>query len=323
MTWQQTAGAGGFAVEGNLAEAVLAGAGDRGDRPALWDLDGGGAIGFARLARTVRAAARGLRRHGLRTGDSVGVDLLPSPAGLTAAYAVLAAGGVLTPVGADPDADAAALSARDTRLLLAAPGRADVATALAERSRVRQILTMDAAPGTTSFAGLTDDLDDAAADTTAARGSGGAAGGPPCAGVPGISAEVPALWAPGAGRARDHRALGKLMARLARLAPIAEPDTVLVAGPAADGAGLVAVVSLALARGATVLTAGDMDARRCRRVVTDRGVRLAVVPAPVVRALGTPRLPHDLPSLTGLLSPAPFLLATADAPTPRPADALR
>ena len=309
MTSQQTAGADRFAVAGNVAEAVLAGVAHRGDRPALQDLDRGGDIGFPRLARTVRAAAHGLRRHGLRAGDSVGVDLTPGPACLTAAYAVLAAGGVLTPVGADPDTDAATLSARDTRLLLAAPGRAGAATALAERSRVRQIVTMDAAPGTIPFTTLIDD-GEAGDDATPMPGD-----------LPGVSAEVPALWAPGAGHAYDHRALGKRMRRLAHLVPLAETDTVLVAGPTADGAGLVAVVSLALARGATVLTAAGMDVERCRHLVTDHEVRLALVPAPVVHALGTPRLAHDLPSLSALLSPAPALLATPDAPSPQPAAA--
>ena len=315
MTSQQTAGADRFAVAGNVAEAVLSGMAHRGDRPALQDLDRGGDIGFPRLARTVRAAARGLRRHGLRAGDSVGVDLTPGPACLAAAYAVLAAGGVLTPVGADPDTDAAALSARDTRLLLAAPGRAGAATALAERSRVRQTVTMAATPGTIPFTTL---IDDGEAGANAGPTPGG---GPSSGDARGVSAEVPALWAPGADRAYDHRALGKRMRRLAHLVPLAETDTVLVAGPAADGAGLVAVVSLALARGATVLTAAGMDAERCRRLLADREIRLALVPAPVVHALGTPRLPGDLPSLAALLSPAPALLATPDAPSPRPAAA--
>lgn len=273
-----------------------------GDRPAVLDLDGGEHIGYGRLAEIVHRAAGGLLRRGLRPGDAVGMDVIPSPECVAAAYAVLAAGGVVSPVGGDPAADAAHLSAHDARLLLAAPRRADAAIALAERSRVRQVIAMGEAPGATPFAGLVDD---------------GPAGDVPFPASP----EAPALLPVGAATAYDHRAILDRMHRLSRVAEPTDLDVVLISGPPADGTALLTVLSLALRHGATVLTAASMDLERARRVLADQRVRLALLHAPVVRGLSD-RPAGWLPSLSAVISPAPPLIATPAHPAVAPADAI-
>jgi acyl-CoA synthetase (AMP-forming)/AMP-acid ligase II len=303
MMSQQAANAGrDFETAGTLVDAVFGDVTRWGDRPAVLDLDGGEHIGYARLAETVRAAAGGLLRRGLRPGDTVGLDVIPSPQCVAAAYAVLAAGGVVAPVGGDLVADAAHLSAHDARLLLAAPQRADAAIELAERSRVRQVIAMGEVAGATSFADLLAD------DTGTAT----------CP----LSPESPALLPVDGSGPYDHRHLLDRVARIGRVVAPTDLDTVLIAAPPGDGAALLAVLSLALLRGATVLTSATMDLTRCRRVIADQGVRLALLAAPTLRALAGPRLARDAPSLTAAFSPAPALMITRNDPEPKDADAI-
>jgi len=205
-------------------------------------------------------------------------------------------------VGADPVTDAAHLSEHDARLLLATACRADAAIALADRSRVRQVITLDQGDGPGPLAGLADE--DA-----------------PCPGNP-VSPESPALWPVGADAPYDHRALLDRVDRLRRVTEPTDLDVVLIAGPSGDGVALLTVLSLALRRGATVLTAASMDLDRARRVITNQRVRLAMLNAPIVSGLATPPDVRWLPSLAAALSPAPPLIATAAHPSAEPADAI-
>jgi len=302
MMSQQAAEPDGSGTAGTVTTAVFGDVARWGDRPAVLDLDGGEHIGYSRLAEMVRRAAGGLLRRGLRPGDVVGMDVIPSPECVAAAYAVLSAGGVVTPVGGDPAADAAHLSAHDSRLLLAAPRRADAAIALADRSRVRQVIALGEATGATSFASLLDD------------------DGPSPALPP--SPESPALLPVGASAAYDHRAVLDRMRRLSRVIAPTDLDVVLISGPPGDGTALLTVLSLALRRGATVLTAASMDLDRARRVLTDQRVRLALLHAPVVRGLSALPLDRSLPSLAAVISPVPPLIATPAHPAAAPADAI-
>lgn len=286
---------------GTVIDAVFGDVARWGDRPAVLDLDGGEHIGYARLAETVRAAARGLLRRGLRPGDAVGMYVIPSPACVAAAYAVLAAGGVVTPVGDDRAADAAHLSALDARLLLAAPRRADAAIALAERSRVRQVIALGDATGATSFASLLDD--DAPAPEFP----------PP---------ESPVLLPAGAPGPYDHHDILDRMSRLGRVAAPTDLDVVLIAAPPGDGSAMLTVLSLALRHGATVLTASSMDLDRAYRVIADQRVRLALLGAATVRGLAGIPLERELPSLAAVISPAPPLIATPGCSGAAPACAL-
>lgn len=286
---------------GTVNDAVFGAVARWGDRPAVLDLDGGEHIGYARLAEAVRRGACGLLRRGLRPGDAVGIDVVPSPECAAAVYAVLAAGGVVVPVGGDPVADGAHLSDHDVRLLLAAPGRADAAIALADRSRVRQVIALGEGDGPGPLAGLAED--------------GPGPENP-------LSPESPALLPVGAAGPYDHRAVLDRMDRLSQVTEPTDLDVVLVAGPPGDGVALLAVLSLALRRGATVLTAASMDLDRARRVIAGQRVRLALLTAPIVGGLAAPSGEPWPCSLAAALSPAPALIATAAHPAAEKADAI-
>lgn len=287
---------------GTVTDAVFGDVARWGDRPAVLDLDGGEHIGYARLAEAVRRGACGLLRRGLRQGDAVGIDVVPSPECAAAVYAVLAAGGVVVPVGGDdPVADGAHLSEHDVRLLLAAPGRADAAIALADRSRVRQVIALGEGDGPAPLAGLAED--------------GPGPENP-------LSPESPALLPVGAAAPDDHRAVLDRMDRLSRVTEPTDLDVVLVAGPPGDGVALLAVLSLALRRGATVLTAASMDLDRARRVIADQRVRLALLSAPIVSGLAAASGERWPCPLAAALSSEPPLIATAAHQAAEKADAI-
>lgn len=105
------------------------------------------------FAATVEQAAAGLSRRSICFGDVVGVLAPVSPDQFLATYTVQAVGGRALPLSVDSDLDTqcAVLTETDTRLLLVSADMAPTALELAERSRVRQIISLGAALGTTPF----------------------------------------------------------------------------------------------------------------------------------------------------------------------------
>ncbi|MER6221820.1 AMP-binding protein [Streptomyces sp900105755] len=81
-----------------LVEHVLGNALQRGDKVALVDATTGQRLTYRELAEGAAAAARGLASRGMRPGDVVAIMSHNQPHYALAVYAVLAAGGVVTPV---------------------------------------------------------------------------------------------------------------------------------------------------------------------------------------------------------------------------------
>jgi hypothetical protein len=114
----------------------------------------GDEISYARLAATARAAGAGLIRRGLLPGDPTGVYAADILSGAVLVTGVWAAGGMVAPVplGARLPAVSCWLAEEDIRLLLAGGRLAHSAVRAAERSRVREVVVLGAAPpGTTAF----------------------------------------------------------------------------------------------------------------------------------------------------------------------------
>lgn len=108
------------------------------------------------FSATVEQAAAGLSRRGMCFGDVVGVLAPVSPDRFLATYTVMAVGGRALPLSTSSDLDTqcAVLAETDARLLLVSPELAQTALELAERSRVRQIISFGPALGTTPFEDL-------------------------------------------------------------------------------------------------------------------------------------------------------------------------
>jgi acyl-CoA synthetase (AMP-forming)/AMP-acid ligase II len=135
---------------------ILETAGLAGSRAALVDATDGSVTAWPRFARIVRTAACGLARRGLAEGDTAGVLVQDAASAAIAVNAIRAAGAAVCLIDADagPADIAARLNACGARLLITSAPLAELAAEVADRSRVRQVVTFGEAPGTTPFSSL-------------------------------------------------------------------------------------------------------------------------------------------------------------------------
>jgi len=113
---------------------------------------------WPQFAHTVRAAAHGLAKRGLRDDDTAGVFVADAASHALAVHAVRAAGAAARPLrpAATTGDIAAQLNACRARLLITSASLAELAIEAAERSWVRQIFAFGEAPATTPFDSLLD-----------------------------------------------------------------------------------------------------------------------------------------------------------------------
>jgi hypothetical protein len=255
-----------------VTEHLLSLAPARQGRPALVDSGSGRTISYADLAATVRMAAAGLLRRGVRPGDLVAVHVRDAVAFVLASQAIRAAGGVPAPVSPDagsPDAGggdagggdagggdagggdagggdvAGHLTRCDARILITDRRSAGVALDLAERSRVRQVICFGEVSGATRF----DDL--------------------LCAGtVPALPRTGDDLALLAAVRAADgslrpapikNRELATRLRQLTAEMRLGSCDVVVAAPVCGDGRRYSALLDAVLASGATVVAASAAD----------------------------------------------------------------
>lgn len=108
------------------------------------------------FAGTIEQAAAGLSRRGMCPHDVIGVLAPVCPARLTAIYTVMASGGIALPLELTSDLDTLVdlLTETDTRLIVTTAPLARISRELADRSRVRQIISFGEEPETTPFGEL-------------------------------------------------------------------------------------------------------------------------------------------------------------------------
>ncbi len=145
-------------TETTVTQAVLAAAREHADRgagrPAL--VDPHRELDYGRFAASVPAAATGLRRLGVRTGDVAAIHVTGVCDHALAVHAVTAAGAVPAPLPATADVPelAAMMTECGARFLLTGAATAAEALAATERSYVRQVFAFGNVPGATPFARL-------------------------------------------------------------------------------------------------------------------------------------------------------------------------
>lgn len=211
----------------------------RGERPALvggsaaWP---GRTLSYASLAAVLQAAAAGLARHGLRDQDIVGVCVPDAVSYVLAVHAIRAAGGVPSPLcpASGPAELASQLTDCAARLLITAGPLAGPALAAADAAWVRQVISFDETPGSTSFCALL------------SRGSR-----PPAGAGPADLALAP--YDAGIQQPVSHRELATDLHRLAGAIPVSELDVVLAAPPGGSPRDYTVLLDLALLQGATVV----------------------------------------------------------------------
>jgi acyl-coenzyme A synthetase/AMP-(fatty) acid ligase len=226
-----------------VTEHVLRLAPGRYGRSALVDPACGLTISYSSLAARVRAAAAGLTRRGMRPGDVAGVYVTSAAAFTLASQSIRAAGGVPSLAAATVAAGviAAQLAECDARILITDSRLASAALEIAERSRVRQVISFGQTSGMTRFDAL--------------LGAGVLQPLPRSAGHLALLA-----WtADSDGRPQPLPVThGELAAQLKELAPdakLAAWDIILAGPPSGDGRGYCALLDLALMVGATVVGA--------------------------------------------------------------------
>jgi long-subunit acyl-CoA synthetase (AMP-forming) len=243
------------ATAASVSQAVHARAFLLGERPALTELPGGAVVSYRRLAESITEAAAGLVWRGARIGQVAGVYVDTLTAQILATHTVIAAGGAAVPVGVESRVpEMADLLARwDARLLFTTPKLAAAAVEAADSSRVRQVVSIGAAPDTIDF----DDL------LRTERSP--AAPGPLI--DPGSAVAVIAE-----GCVLTHRGLLARMREMDRTARLTADDVLLVTWPLDGGADVPVLVSLALMRGATIVAAPGLPADEAPETSRGHGV---------------------------------------------------
>ncbi len=196
---------------------------------------------YGDLAATVQAAAAGLASRGLQPRDVVGIYAPDAACYALAVYAIRAAGGVPSPIGAALTVAEIAGQLADcgARIMVTGPPLAAAAQAAADRSWVRQVISFGEAAGATTFDAL---LGTGLVLPAKARPHELAL--LPYARKPdGMLGAVPIT----------HHDLADQLRRLDVEAGICARDVVLAAPPAGDGRAYTALLDHAFTSGATIV----------------------------------------------------------------------
>ena len=219
-------------------------------------------ITWPQFARTIRAAAHGLSRRGLREDDTAGILVHDAVSHVIAVHAVRAAGAIAAPMRpAQTAADIAAqLKGCRARLLITSAELADLAIQAAERSWVRQVFAFGEAEGTTPFASL---LHTARHGQVHPNGRAGLDGSPSLGRSPSLNGRADWDGSEGLvdGAAVPDEQVTAQAPDLAGLGPdgpalsLTSRDVVVAAPPCGDPDVYTSLLDLALAAGAAVVAA--------------------------------------------------------------------
>jgi acyl-CoA synthetase (AMP-forming)/AMP-acid ligase II len=256
-----------------VTEQVLGMAHARGRRPALINGDDGSVTVWTEFERTVRGAADGLVRRGMRPGDVAGVYVPDAACYVLAGHAVRAAGGIPSPVrlGAPVAEMAGQLTDSGARVLLTVPALVGPALEAADRSWVRQVIAFGEVAGTIPFGSLL--TAGAERESCLTRSE--------LALLPYVRAPDGALTP----ASLTHQDLAAELGRLAAETELTDQDVVVAAPPSGDGRAYTALLDLALVRGATIVAASGRNVGEAVRayqgtaVIVPQGTPVAGHPA--------------------------------------------
>jgi len=231
-----------------VTERILALAGQSGRKAAVIDAVDGTVTAWPRFGWTIRAAARGLGRRGLATGDTVGVFVQDAASFAVAVHAIRAAGATALPIRPDAGvADVTAqLNAGGVRLLITSAQLAGLAAEAADRSRVRQVFAFGEAAGTTPFRSLL---------TTAQHGTGTRESGTHGTDAHGTDAHGTDAGGRPQGAAGQWEGAAGLLTSLGGRAGLCHRDVVVAGPPCGDGYAYTRLLDLTLLTGATIVAA--------------------------------------------------------------------
>jgi acyl-CoA synthetase (AMP-forming)/AMP-acid ligase II len=259
----------------SITEYVLRHAGRLADKPALIDGPSGRTLTYGQLADAIRRVATGLARGGFRKGDVLGIYSPNLPEYAVIFNAVASLGGISTTVNPLYTAGELAGQLRDSRArtLVTIPMFLDKAREAAAAAGVGEIIVLGAADGARSFAELLAAPPtppvvriDAANDVVALPYSSGTTGFPK-------------------GVMLTHR---NLVANLCQCEGtrdfdgFTEQDAIIAVLPFFHIYGLVVIMKLGLARGATIVSMPRFDFPEFLTAMQKYRVTIAPIVPPIV-----------------------------------------
>jgi len=260
--------------EQSLPSFVLAGADERGDKPAIVDGVSGRTLTYRELAADVRQVGWGLRRRGVRKGDVLAMCCPNSPDFAVAYYAALAAGAVVTTINpmATPADVARQLEDSHARWLVTTPELLEKSALAVAVAGIEEVFVFGTAEGATPFAALLDersalDAVDVSPDDFALL--------PYSSGTTGLPKGV----------VLSHRALVANLCGTAPVHRVGADDVVVAVLPLFHIYGMQVTLNLGLAAGATVVTMPRFDLETFLRIVQEMRVTRAELVPPIVLAL--------------------------------------
>ncbi|MFF5028098.1 4-coumarate--CoA ligase family protein [Streptomyces collinus] len=284
-------------VELPIHEAVLGGAADRGDLPALIDGTDGTTLTYAQVDRFHRRLAAALAEAGVRKGDVLALHSPNTIAFPTAFYAATRAGASVTTVHplATPEEFAKQLGDSAARWIVTVSPLLQSARRAAELAGgVREIFVCDSAPGHRSLRDMLattapepDLAFDPAEDVAALPYSSGTTGVPK-------------------GVMLTHRQIATNLAQLEPAVPAGPGDRILAVLPFFHIYGLTALMNAPLRHGATVVVLPRFDLDTFLAAIENHRITGLYVAPPIVLALAKhPAVArYDLSSLKHVISAA-------------------
>jgi len=286
----------------SLPQFVMQDFADRADQPALVDGPSGRTLTYGQLAGAIRQAAAGLHARGLREGDVFAIYSPNLPEYAIAFYGAAMAGGINTTVNPlyTPDECAKQLKDAGAKFLLTVPPFLDKAQQAAAQSDVDEVFVFGEAEGATPFrALLTDDhevpdvLVNPAEDLVALPYSSGTTGLPK-------------------GVMLSHRNIVSNIAQCCPIEGIQEGEVTVGILPFYHIYGMTIILSMALYRGATIITMPKFEMEDFLGLVEEHKIESGYLVPPII--LGLAKHPvvdeYDVSSLDYITSGAAPLPAS-------------
>ncbi|MEA2433658.1 MAG: hypothetical protein QOG54_1115 [Actinomycetota bacterium] len=282
--------------DASLTDFVLAGAAERGDKPALIDGPTGRTITYAQLAGGVERVAAGLAARGFKKGDVFAIFSPNVPEYAVAFHGIARAGGVSTTMNSLYTVEELAFQLNDSkaRFMLTIPQFLDRAQDAAAKSGVEEIFVLGEAEGATPFAELLSS--DAAPPQVDIDPANDLVALPYSSGTTGLPKGV----------MLTHRNMVANIVQASEPHSTSDRDVIIGVLPFFHIYGMNVIMNIAVSLGATIVTMPRFDLEEFLTLMQDHKVTRAYLVPPIILALAKHPIvdKYDLESLEVIMSGA-------------------